>query len=259
MTQFNYHPGQTHKPMTKHQPRQNNMRPTSFLSPRPARHLGLMATGLIMLSQSAWAEDLTDLKSRYSYTLGVQVAAQLQQKGLDVDATDFAEGIRVVLAGEKPSLSVDDMRTALEAYRDKMQESQDLIAKANLETGKQFLAENGKKDGVTTLDSGLQYRVITPGTGEKPTADATVTLNYEGSLIDGTVFDSSYQRKSPASFPVSGVIPGFSEAIQNMPVGSKWEVFIPSELGYGERGTGSGSIGPNETLIFQIELISIDK
>lgn len=226
---------------------------------RPAfGKLSLLASALLLASHTAWAKGPTDLKSRYSYTLGVQVAAQLKEKGLDVDAADFAEGIRTVLAGDEPSMSADEMRASLDAYRDKLEKEQAVIAEANLETGKQFLAENAKQEGVTTLDSGLQYRVITAGSGEKPTAESKVTLHYEGTLIDGTVFDSSYARKAPASFQVSQVIPGFSEAIQNMPVGSKWEVFIPSELGYGKRGTGSGTIGPNETLIFKIELISID-
>ena len=152
----------------------------------------------------------------------------------------------------------DAVLASLNALNDAREKERGDLGQKNLEAAKAYLAENGKKQGVTTLPSGLEYEVLVAGTGPKPTITDTVTTHYTGSLIDGTVFDSSVERGTPASFPVNGVIPGWVEALQLMSVGSKWRIVVPPDLGYAERGAGS-KIGPNETLIFTVELLSIDK
>jgi FKBP-type peptidyl-prolyl cis-trans isomerase FklB len=165
------------------------------------------------------------------------------------------------LAGGKMLLSEEEERavlTELQAdMRKKQQEKMQQAAEANKKEGDAFLTANKGKDGVVTLPSGLQYKIITSGTGPKPSASDSVVCNYRGTLIDGKEFDSSYKRGQPATFPVSGVIKGWTEALQLMPVGSKWQLFVPSDLAYGERGQG-GDIGPNATLVFEVELISIE-
>jgi FKBP-type peptidyl-prolyl cis-trans isomerase len=158
-------------------------------------------------------------------------------------------------------LTEDEARAALMQLQKEMQEKQQAKAAAegdaNKKEGEAFLAANKGKEGVVTLPSGLQYKILTPGTGPKPTATDSVVCNYKGTLINGTEFDSSYKRGEPATFPVTGVIKGWTEALQLMPVGSKWQLFIPSDLAYGARGTPGGPIGPNATLIFEVELMSI--
>jgi FKBP-type peptidyl-prolyl cis-trans isomerase len=148
--------------------------------------------------------------------------------------------------------------TALQVdLRKKQEEKMQVLGDANRKAGEAFLAENKTKDGVVTLPSGLQYKILKEGTGPKPAATDTVVCNYKGTLLDNTEFDSSYKRGQPATFPVGGVIKGWTEALQLMPVGSKWELFIPSELAYGARGGPGGGIGPNATLVFEVELMSI--
>jgi FKBP-type peptidyl-prolyl cis-trans isomerase FklB len=164
-------------------------------------------------------------------------------------------GINDVLSDKsEPKISNAEAQKILQEYFSKQQE---LKSKKAIEEGENFLAENGKKKGVTTLESGLQYEVITKGEGAKPTLNDQVTTHYHGTLIDGTVFDSSVERGQPATFPVSGVIKGWTEALQLMSVGSKWKLFVPYNLAYGERGAGA-NIGPFTTLIFEVELISIN-
>jgi len=190
-----------------------------------------------------------------SYGIGISIAKNLQKDGLqDIDIDLLSKGLKDVFESNDLMVSHDDAMAVIQNYVSEAQRKQQA---ASVEKGKQFLEENSKKEGVTVLPSGLQYEIITEGTGPKPTAEDKVTTHYTGTLLDGTVFDSSVDRGEPVSFAVTGVIPGWTEALQLMPVGSKWKLAIPSELAYGERGAG-GQIGPNETLIFEVELISIE-
>jgi FKBP-type peptidyl-prolyl cis-trans isomerase FklB len=213
---------------------------------------------------------LTTDKQKASYALGQSMARSLQRGGIapeDVDTLVIARGIRDALSSAKPALTDDQQKAALtalaasmkpkiEAKNKEAEAKNKMAADANQKAGDAFLAANKSKDGVTTLPSGLQYKVITTGTGPKPTAQDTVTANYRGTLIDGKEFDASAKHGGPTSFPVSGVIKGWTEALQLMPVGSKWQLFIPPDLAYGGRGAGP-DIGPNSTLVFDVELVSI--
>lgn len=191
-----------------------------------------------------------------SYSVGVLVAQNLKAQGLDeVNPNDLARAIEDVIEGKDLIIDAQTANRNLQTY---MQGKAERAGKENKEKGEAFLAENAERAEVKTTDSGLQYEVLKEGSGEKPAATDKVTVHYHGTLIDGTVFDSSVDRGTPASFPVNGVIPGWVEALQMMPVGSKWKLFIPSDLAYGARGAG-GDIGPNSTLIFDVELLSIDK
>ncbi|MEY5046765.1 MAG: hypothetical protein RLZZ175_124 [Bacteroidota bacterium] len=195
---------------------------------------------------------------RISYALGVNIASNIKTQGFDnIDAKAIAQAFADVQSKKSSDwlISVEASNQILQEF---VQKQQGAKGEANLKAGQAFLEENKKRAGVITLPSGLQYEVITAGTGEKPLATSTVTTHYHGTLIDGTVFDSSVQRGQPAQFPVNGVIAGWTEALQLMPVGSKWKLYLPSNLAYGERGAG-GQIGPNAALIFEVELISIDK
>jgi FKBP-type peptidyl-prolyl cis-trans isomerase FklB len=199
-------------------------------------------------------------KDKVSYAIGMNVGTTLHRQSVDIDPKILQQGLEDALAGGKTLLSEDEARAVLTELqtdmRKKQQEKMQLAGEANKKEGDAFLTANKGKDGVVALPSGLQYKIITSGTGPKPTASDTVVCNYRGTLIDGKEFDSSYKRGQPATFPVSGVIKGWTEALQLMPVGSKWQLFIPSGLAYGERGQG-GDIGPNATLIFEVELLSI--
>ena len=206
---------------------------------------------------------LTTDKAKASYALGQSMARNLQRGGLttdDVDTAVMARGIRDALSNAKPALTDDQQKAALttlaSSAKTKLEAKNKVAGEANIKAGDAFLAANKTKDGVTTLPSGLQYKVITAGTGPKPTANDTVVCNYRGTLIDGKEFDASAKHGGPASFPVSGVIKGWTEALQLMPVGSKWQLFIPPDLAYGARGAGP-DIGPNSTLVFDVELVSI--
>jgi len=195
-------------------------------------------------------------KQKLSYTMGQQIGGGIKQDKLDVETESLVLGLTHALNGDASVLSPDEMRAVIENFQKEMQAKANAAQQGNSEEGLKFLAENASKEGVQTLDSGMQYIVINEGTGDKPAATDTVDVHYEGSLINGTVFDSSIKRGEPATFPVNGVIQGWQEALQLMPVGSKWKVFIPSELAYGAQGAG-GDIGPNETLIFDMELLAI--
>jgi FKBP-type peptidyl-prolyl cis-trans isomerase FklB len=199
-------------------------------------------------------------KDKVSYALGMNIGANLHRQSIEVDPNLLLQGLQDALAGSKTLLSEDEARAALTELqndiRKKQQEKMQQAGETNKKQGDAFLAANKAKEGVVTLPSGLQYKILTAGTGPKPTASDSVVCNYRGTLIDGKEFDSSYKRGQPATFPVGGVIKGWTEALQLMPVGSKWQLFIPSELAYGERGTGA-DIGPNATLIFEVELLSI--
>jgi FKBP-type peptidyl-prolyl cis-trans isomerase len=204
---------------------------------------------------SAQAVELQNQQQKFSYTLGFQFGQQMKKDGIKVDAAAFAAAIDDVLQGKPLQMSLDEMRTALKTGREQMIKEKQQKAEAALEAGKQFLAENAKKPGVKSLPSGLQYTELKAGEGESPKPESTVTVHYRGTLINGKEFDSSYKRGEPTSFKLNSVIPGFREALTHMKPGAKWKIFVPSEMGYGEKGAG-GSIGPNETLIFEIELLS---
>ena len=212
----------------------------------------IFATTAIGAESSA----LTTEKQKFSYTIGFQIAQNIKSRGLDVDAKALAQAIEDVLGGKQPQLSMADMQAAMAAFQRKQLEARAAIAAKNQQAGEAYLADNKKKDGVVTLPSGLQYKVMQKGSGKKPTTKDTVVVNYRGTLLSGEEFDSSYTRGQPATLEVGGVIPGWQEALQLMPVGSKWQVVIPADLAYGARGAGD-SIGPNETLIFEIELMEI--
>jgi len=206
-----------------------------------------------MISTSTWAQKSEKMDS-LSYSLGVLIAQNFKQQGLEeVESSKVADGISDVLAGTA-KMSVEEANAL---FGDHMQKLQMEKHSGNVEAGKKFLEENAKRDGIVTLPSGLQYEVLTEGSGPKPKATDKVTTHYHGTLIDGTVFDSSVDRGQPASFPVNGVIPAWVEALQLMSPGSKWKLYCPSDLAYGERGAGQ-QIGPFATLIFEVELISID-
>jgi FKBP-type peptidyl-prolyl cis-trans isomerase FklB len=204
--------------------------------------------------------ELKSLKDRASYSIGLNMGKNMKQQGVEIDIKLLARGLEDGLTGGKALMTDVECRTCMMEFQKEMTSKQADRNKGagerNKKEGEAFLAENKKKPDVTTLPSGLQYKVITMGTGPKPTATDTVTTHYRGTLIDGKQFDSSYDRGEPTSFGVSQVIKGWTEALQLMPVGSKWQLFIPSELAYGERGAGA-DIGPNATLIFDIELIKI--
>lgn len=211
---------------------------------------------LCSLPLLAQAVELDTPEQRFSYTLGFQFGQQLKQEGVKVDAAAFTAAIDDVTRDRALQLSMDQMREALQDGRERLLAEKNQKAEAALVAGSKFLEQNKSKEGVKTLDSGLQYIVLKEGKGESPKPESEVTVNYRGTLVDGTEFDSSYKRGQPSSFKLSGVIPGFREAITRMQPGAKWKVFLPPELGYGPKGAG-GMIGPNETLIFEIELLSL--
>ena len=199
-------------------------------------------------------------KEKLSYAIGMNIGQSMKKDSLDIDPAILSRAIKDAVTGSKPAMTEEEARTIVTAFRTEMVKKQQAEAQkageVNKQAGDKFLAENKTKDGVVTLPSGLQYKVIKQGDGPKPTASDTVVTNYRGTLIDGKEFDSSYKRGQPATFPVGQVIKGWTEALQLMPVGSKWQLYIPSNLAYGDRGAG-GDIGPNSTLIFDIELLSI--
>jgi FKBP-type peptidyl-prolyl cis-trans isomerase FklB len=226
----------------------------------------LIAAALfVLMAGSAGAQDapaLKDPKEKISYIIGMDIGKNFKRQSIDIDPDILARGIKDGLSGVKPLLSEQEAKEVLAAFekvmRAKQEETRKAVGEKNKKEGEVFLAENKAKEGVKTAPSGLQYKVIKPGTGKKPQATDTVTVHYRGTLADGTEFDSSYRRGKPATFPVSGVIPGWTEALQLMEEGAKWQVVIPSKLAYGEQGSGQ-AIGPNATLIFEVELISIQE
>ena len=192
-----------------------------------------------------------------SYGIGRQMGEQLMANPFDgLSADAVVEGLADLLAGKHSQVNEQNLQQAFQVISERMRAKQAEQAKAAAGDGEAYLVENAKRDGVITLASGLQYEVITEGSGAKPSASATVRTHYHGTLIDGTVFDSSYDRGQPAEFPVNGVIAGWTEALQLMPVGSKWKLHIPYQLAYGERGAG-GAIAPFSALVFDVELLDI--
>ena len=199
---------------------------------------------------------------RLSYALGLSMGNNFRGAGIEkINVQDFADGVAAVYYGEAPKMNIEDAKKVINefftALQEKQQQEAAAMADVNAKAGEQFLAENGKRVEVKTTPSGLQYEVLEEGTGVQPTAGDRVTVHYTGKLIDGTVFDSSVDRGEPATFGVTQVIPGWVEALQMMKAGSKWRLFIPSALAYGPQGAGD-IIGPNQTLIFDVELISVE-
>jgi FKBP-type peptidyl-prolyl cis-trans isomerase FklB len=217
---------------------------------RPAPKAGTPAQG----------GDLKDLKQKASYSYGYRLGRSLKTQGVEIDAHSLARGLFDAIGGTA-ALSDQEMQASLQEFAQKIQAKQagmaSKAATSNKVEGEKFLAENKTKPGVVTRPSGLQYKILKEGNGPKPKADDSVTVHYEGKLIDGTIFDSSLKRGEPVSFPVKGVIAGWTEALQLMPVGSTWQLFIPSNLAYGENPRPGGPIGPNAVLTFEVQLLKI--
>ena len=213
----------------------------------------------VALAQGEDKDLLKDSKAKISYGIGVNLGKQWKQQDIEVDPELILRGMKDALSGEETLMTETEVREVINTFqqehRTKMMEKRRQLGEKNKGDGEKFLAENKGKSGVITLPSGLQYKVLAEGNGESPKTTDTVTVNYRGRLIDGTEFDSSYKRGQPASFGVTGVIKGWTEALQLMKPGAKWELYIPSDLAYGERGYGQ-QIGPNASLIFEIELVS---
>ena len=206
--------------------------------------------------------ELSSTKDKISYSIGMRIGQDFARQKFDVDPEILAKGIKDAMAGGQTLITEAEAQAVLKAFQQERMAAQQAEMKVagekNAQAGAAFLSENAKKDGIVSLPSGLQYKVITEGTGSTPAETDTVTVNYRGTLIDGTEFDSSYKRGEPATFPVKGVIRGWTEALQLMKEGAKWQLFIPAALAYGDRGAGP-KIGPNSTLIFDVELISVKK
>ena len=233
------------------------------------KHISLILISLLILAgceqnSNTQAVVLDSQGQRISYLLGMDNGKNVQATGIEIDMAAYQQGFADSLSDAEPRLTdeeiavaVQEFQTQMLAKRDEMQKAEqealDLQAKANLEEGTEFLTANAEKEGVVTTESGLQYKVITAGTGPLPTEDSVVEVHYAGRLLDDTEFDSSIKRGAPAQFGVTQVIPGWTEALQLMPEGSKWELYIPAELAYGPGG--QGPIGPNATLIFEVELL----
>jgi FKBP-type peptidyl-prolyl cis-trans isomerase len=212
-------------------------------------------TGQAPATKSGGSMALTTQKEKASYAIGMNIGAGLHKDSVDVDPNILAQGLKDGMSGAKPQLTDEEMKAALTALQAEVQKKQEAKIEVDKKLGEEFLAANKTKEGVVTLPSGLQYKILKEGTGAKPTAADTVLCNYRGTLVDGTEFDSSYKRGEPATFGVGQVIHGWTEALQLMPVGSKWQLFVPSDLAYGPRGRPG--IEPNAMLIFEVELLSI--
>jgi FKBP-type peptidyl-prolyl cis-trans isomerase FklB len=226
------------------------------------KHVIAALLGIVLFSMNclgAEGLELKDQKDKESYSLGYQFGQSLKHQGLAINLEVYTAGIRDALGGAKPQLSQEEVNKTVSEIQSRVvaarQKEMQELADKNLSEGKAFLEANGKKEGVKILSSGLQYKVLAEGSGKTPKATDEVTVNYRGTLIDGTEFDSSYGRGKPLTVKVNGVIRGWSEALQLMKAGSKWQLFIPPDLAYGERGMGR--IPPNSTLIFDVELISV--
>ena len=235
-----------------------------------------VATAALLVAGSAHAQqpsgpgagpaagvELKDLKQKASYSYGYSLGKNLKAQAVDIDPELFAKGLADALGGSPGALRDEEIQASLQAFARQLQSRQASMAgkagATNKAEGERFLAANKSKPGITTLPSGLQIKVLKQGSGPKPKATDTVTVHYEGKLIDGTVFDSSLKRGEPASFPVNQVIAGWTEALQLMPVGSTWQLFIPSNLAYGENPRPGGPIGPNAVLTFEVQLLKISQ
>ena len=219
----------------------------------------IISFALLSLAGSSFAQDkstpLKDSKDKVSYSIGLNIGFNLKKQNVSINPDTFVLGLKDALAG-KPQMTDEQVKETMTAFEKEMIDKQKAAGVKNGADGEKFLAENKKKEGVKATASGLQYKVVKEGTGAQPKEKDTVMANYRGTLIDGTEFDSSYKRGQPATFPVSGVIKGWTEALQMMKVGSKYQLFIPANLAYGERAIGP-DIGPNSTLIFEVELLDV--
>jgi FKBP-type peptidyl-prolyl cis-trans isomerase FklB len=221
----------------------------------------VFATGLVAGSLSAAETPAPKTtQEKVSYIIGVNIGRGLARDGVEISPEQLLAGIKAGASGSKTAITSEESQEIMQAFQQKMMEKQQTAqskaAQAGKVEGEAFLAANGKKPGIKTTASGLQYQVIKDGTGKTPKSTDKVTTHYRGTLISGKQFDSSYDRGQPATFPVNGVIAGWTEALQLMKEGAKWKLFIPSDLAYGERGAGA-DIPPNSTLIFEIELIKV--
>jgi UDP-GlcNAc:undecaprenyl-phosphate GlcNAc-1-phosphate transferase len=220
--------------------------------------------GVLFFAGQASAAETTVLKTyeeKVSYGLGVDMARNLMRMGIEFDVDILIRGFKDEASRGKLLMTEDELRVTLSTHYSelarKREEALKLVAEENKKMGEDFLAENRTKEGVVTRPSGLQYKVLRAGSGRKPTDADTVECNFRGTFVNGTEFDSSYRTGQPATFPVKGLIPGLAEALKLMPVGSKWQLFIPPGLAYGERGTAARHVGPNTTLVFELELIAV--
>jgi len=215
---------------------------------------------ICFLSTQIFAEEkapqLKDLKDKASYSFGLNIGLNIRRQNVELNPDAFMAGLKDALAGKTPLLTEQQVRDTMTEFQKDMQQKQAEQAKKNTADGEKFLVENKTKEGVKTTASGLQYKVLKEGSGAQPKATDTVTVNYRGTLIDGTEFDSSYKRGQPATFPVGGVIKGWTEALQLMKVGSKYQLFIPADLAYGDRSPGP-QIPSGSTLIFEVELTDV--
>jgi FKBP-type peptidyl-prolyl cis-trans isomerase FklB len=219
-----------------------------------------LAAGILVFSIDSFAADpkpLATQQEKASYGIGMNVGSRFKHDLIELDIDAFIRGFRDSLAGNKPAVNEKEIEAAIAAVSKDIESKMAAQGEKNKKTGDAFLAENTKAKGVITTESGLQYQVISEGSGPTPKAEDVVKVHYKGTLIDGTVFDSSYERGEPATFPVGRVIKGWVEAIQKMKVGSKWKLFIPADLAYGEMA--QGKIPPQSTLIFEVELLGIEK
>lgn len=224
----------------------------------------LILCSAVLLAGTSPAGEIPDLqtqKSKLSYSVGYQVGGDFLRQGKEINPDILLKGIQDAMAGNASLMSEQDMRATLTELQKSISEAQKkkMLARAEevLAEGRRFLADNAEKDGIKTLPSGLQYKIVEEGTGKTPSAADSVTVHYRGTFIDGTEFDSSYAREKPATFPVKGVIKGWTEALLMMKEGDHWQLFIPPELAYGDKR--AGSIEPNSTLIFDVELLSVNK
>lgn len=228
------------------------------------RCLVMSTVAFLLLSEISHAtvEELNTQDEKFSYMLGMDIGGSLKEVPIEFDFEIFLQGINDSFKGEKPLLTTEEVVKVKEEFIKKMQEEgarkMQELAEKNKEEGEEFLAQNKEKEGVITTESGLQYKVLEEGEGATPEGSDKVTVHYKGTLIDGTEFDSSYERGEPVTFPLDGVIPGWTEGVQLMKVGSKYRLFVPSELAYGEHGAGP-QIGPNSVLIFDVELLAIEE
>jgi FKBP-type peptidyl-prolyl cis-trans isomerase FklB len=220
----------------------------------------LIATiAVLSLASLSFGQDkaqLKDLKDKVSYSVGLNVGTNFKKQGQDLNPDALLAGVKDALSGKTPALTENELKETMEAWSKQMEDKQKVAGEKNAADATKFLAENKKKDGVKTTASGLQFKVMKEGTGAQPKETDSVTVNYRGTLINGTEFDSSYKRGQPATFPVNGVIKGWTEALQLMKPGSKYQLFIPPDLAYGPRAAGP-DITPNSALIFEVELLEV--
>ncbi len=212
---------------------------------------------LAFFSNSVWSLENKAVEDKYGYSLGYTLGKNIQKKFPGVETKSFLQAMQDALNNNEPKLNQQEMAQAFKDFENKKQLEMSSMGKKNIEIGKKFISEYSKKDGVKPLSDGIYYKVIKSGKGTMPRADSTVEVHYQGTLINGTKFDSSYDRGKPTSFPLNRVIKGWTITLQKMQPGDKWEVVIPSELAYGPAGAPRGKIGPSETLIFEIELLKV--